>query len=143
MRSGHGRPLAEAGYNITNLHLTREDYASVGRAGEAARSAGCAPSPELLSRLAVGQLLRCDLDAAQQTVDRVGEDPTGLAVVVRVALGQLRGDDGPLQAAFANRPDADPALLISGSQQLIDLSDCPTDEPLPPPAGSPAPAPPN
>ena len=131
------RPLEESCYNITRIHFKRGDAASIKRAGEAARQAGCPDTPELLAPLAYAYFLLCEPAEARQIAERVGSDPTGMAVVVRVAEGLLRGDEAPLQQAIAANPNSDPAGLIAQARRLVlDVSDCSTDEPLPPPGGS-------
>ncbi|MDG1481021.1 MAG: hypothetical protein P8R54_15630 [Myxococcota bacterium] len=126
------RVLQESCYNVTLIHLRRDDPASIVRAGEAARQAGCLDSPELLGPLSVGYLLQCQLDAAEQTAALIGADPTGMAVVVRAAVGLARGDEAPLLSAIAAHPEADPTSLSGQARGLAER--CSTGA-LPPPPG--------
>jgi hypothetical protein len=125
------RVLEESCYNVTAAHLRRSDPASVVRAGEAARQAGCTDSPELLGPLSVGYLLLCQTDRAEEIAAGIGADPTGMAVVVRAAVGLTRGDEGPLREAIAAHPEADPAPLSAQARGLA--ARCATDAPPPPP----------
>jgi hypothetical protein len=122
------RVFEESCYNVTGIHLRRSDPDRIVSAGEAARQAGCTDSPELLGPLAVGYLLRCQPQRAEDIAGGIEADPTGMAVVVRSAAGLIRGDEGPLQAAIAAHPESDPAALSAQARGLADR--CATDAPL-------------
>jgi hypothetical protein len=90
------RPFTTACYNISRIHLAlgRPDMAVT--AGQTALEAGCEGSPELLAPMALAMALTGDWAAAESTARSVGDDPTGKAVLVRLAAAARRGDLAPL-----------------------------------------------
>jgi hypothetical protein len=90
------RPFATACYNITRIHLAlgRPDMAVT--AGQTALEAGCEGSSELLAPMALAMALTGDWAAAESTARSVGDDPTGKAVLVRLAAAARQGDLAPL-----------------------------------------------
>ncbi len=96
------KPYSGACYNVASLHLRRGDPETAAREGLRALEAGCRPSAELLAPLSLALALSGDWAEAERQVSRIeGEDPTGKAVIVRVALAARRGDLGPFEAASA------------------------------------------
>lgn len=113
------RVFQEACFSVTAIHLRRSDAEAAVRDGQRALRAGCARSAELLAPLAVA-LARLDRwEEAETLAGEIDADPTGLAVVVRVAAGRHRGDDRPLQQALRDHPDADPEALERAVQWLM------------------------
>lgn len=100
------RPFTHSCYNITSIHLKRGDPASAVRDGLAALEAGCEASPELLAPLSLAQAVTGDWAGAEATATRVAQDPTGKAVLVRVAAAARRGEFEPFDAAAGSAPEA-------------------------------------
>jgi len=73
-------------FGVSSLALRRGMPAEAAAEGLRALQAGCAPSPELLAPTAVGLVATGRWSEAQPLIDAVHVDPTGMAVVVRVAL---------------------------------------------------------
>lgn len=113
------RVFQESCFNITAIHLHRGDPAAAVRDGEQALRAGCARSPELLAPLSVALARLGRWDEAEALAVQIEDDPTGLAVVVRVAAGRQRGDSGPLEEALRENPEADPAALERAVQWVV------------------------
>lgn len=93
-------PYPNACRALVPVHLQRGDPATAAIEGERALEAGCRPVPELLAPLSLALALTGRWEQAEQRVSQIqGEDPTGKAVIVRVAIAARRGDDGPFDAA--------------------------------------------
>lgn len=90
-------------FKLTALQLERGDPAGAVAEGERGLAAGCAPSPELLAPLALAYAAVGRWDDAESTAGEVGADPTGKAVVVRVAAAARRGDLQPLYTEGGDR----------------------------------------
>lgn len=97
------KPRQQACFNLTSLQLQRGDPAGAVSEGERGLAAGCAPSPELLAPLALAYAAVGRWGEAEVTAMEVDADPTGKAVVVRVAAAARRGDLEPLRAAGGTR----------------------------------------
>lgn len=93
-------------FRLTLLQLERDDLAGVVAEGERGLAAGCDPSPELLAPLALAYAVLGRWDEAESTANEVDADPTGKAVVVRVAAAARRGDLQPLFDEGGNRVEA-------------------------------------
>lgn len=100
------RPYDHSCFNITAIHLKRGDPAAAVRDGQAALAAGCAPSPELLGPLSIALAATGDWEAAERAAAQVGPDPTGKAVLVRVAAAARRGDLAPFDAVAGGSREA-------------------------------------
>lgn len=112
-------PSAHACYNVARIHLKRGDPAAAARAGQAALGAGCSPTPELVAPTAVGLAATGRWEAAAELARRVDHDPTGQAIVVRVAAAARRGDLGPLHQAQASGK-GDPVALAKQVAWLLE-----------------------
>ncbi len=113
------RPDPYPCYNITSVHLKRGDPASAVRAGRSALERGCEASPELLAPLAVALAATASWDQAEELAASIGKDPTGLAVVVRVAAAFRRGDTSPLLAE-AQQNSVDTSPLVEQAAWLLE-----------------------
>jgi hypothetical protein len=78
-------------------------------AGEEALEAGCEPSAELVAPLALAYALTGDWGKALQRSAKVGADPTGKAILARLAAQAAMGDVQPLSEATAD-PDGERLL---------------------------------
>jgi len=83
-------------YNITRIHLALGRPDEAVRAGHAALEAGCERSAELTAPMALAMALTGDWSAAETMAISIGSDPTGKAVLVRLAAAARRGDMAPL-----------------------------------------------
>lgn len=116
------KPMHEACYRISAVHLTRGDPAAAVQDGQAALDAGCPATPELLGPMAVAQAGLGNWDDAEVMALELAPDPTGLSTIVAVAAGARRGNLGPLRVALAAHPDADPAGLYQQVAWLLSMS---------------------
>ena len=105
------RPFDTGCYNITRIHLAlgRPDQAI--EVGRAALAAGCARSPELVAPMAVALAITGDWTAAEAAAHSVGRDPTGKAVLVRLAARARAGDLAPLRAELVTAGPTGPRLI--------------------------------
>jgi hypothetical protein len=93
------RPFEPACFNITRVHLSLGDPSAAVGAGREALLAGCSESPELMAPLSVALAATGDWPSAERMANRIGQDPTGKAIVVRIAAQSRLGNLGPLRAA--------------------------------------------
>jgi len=117
------RPFPESCYNITRIHLAlaqpgniasvRAQAALAVGAGRKALQAGCARSPELVAPLARALAITGDWAAAETEAKTVRQDPTGWAIVVRLAARARVEDLAPLRGELATAGEQ--------GQKLIDL----------------------
>ncbi len=117
-------PFAESCYRVAAIHLKRQDPAAAAQAGRRALTQGCAPSPELLAPTAVGLFIIGSVDEAEAMAGRLRSDPTGLAVLVRLAAAARRGDIEPFFAAQASGA-GDPEQLRAQVAWLLDQAQLP------------------
>jgi hypothetical protein len=103
------RPFHESCFNITRIHLKRGFPKQAITAGEEALEAGCEPSAELVAPLALAYALTGDWGKALQRSAKVGADPTGKAILARLAAQAAMGDVQPLSEATAD-PDGERLL---------------------------------
>lgn len=100
------RPFHESCYNVTRIHLKLGDPARAIEAGQEALDAGCEESPELVAPLALAYALEGQWESADSMARGIGSDPTGKAVLVRLASAAALGDIEPLRAATTDAPAA-------------------------------------
>ncbi|MCB9745295.1 MAG: hypothetical protein H6741_08910 [Alphaproteobacteria bacterium] len=112
-------PFPHACFNATRLHLDRGEPGAAVENGRFALARGCEPSPELLAPLAVAEASVGQWEEAEVTASRVGQDPTGLAVIVRVAAAARHGELGPFTEAVGQ---GDPAALAGQVRWLLEQS---------------------
>ncbi len=105
-------PAPHACWNIARLQLQRGDPAAAARDGLAALDAGCPRDPELLAPTALGLVVGGAWDRAEALALDVpeGGDPTGQAVLVRLAVGLHRGETGGIAAVAGPDPARQRAL---------------------------------
>jgi hypothetical protein len=85
-----------------------------------ALSRGCARSPELLAPTALGLALGGRWDEALSLANEVERDPTGKAVLVRLAGAVRAGDTDPLRQMAAASPEG--GRLIEMVAALLDAA---------------------
>lgn len=112
------RPFAHSCYNVVSLQLKRGDLGAAVHDGRRALENGCARSPELLAPLALALALTGQWEEAEARAAEVGVDPTGKAVLVRIAAAARRGDFAPFEAAAAGQPEARAALAAQVARVL-------------------------
>jgi protein O-mannosyl-transferase len=112
-------PFPHACYNALRLQLQVHGPAAAAELGPRALQAGCPPVPELMAPWALSLALTGRWEEAEEQARAVSEDPTGLAVVVRVAADLRRGSDEELQRAIAAHPEADPQALRGAATSLL------------------------
>lgn len=112
-------PYVEGCYSVARVQLRRGDLSGAVQDGEAALAAGCPPVPELIAPLSVALAHQGNWDRAEQLANQVQQDPTGMAVVVRVAAAWRRGDSRPMDAAIRQNPSADPQGLYNAVASLL------------------------
>jgi hypothetical protein len=105
------RAFHESCYNVTRVHLKLNQPAEAIRVGRAALAAGCEPSPELVAPLALALALEGEWEEANEYAQSVGSDPTGKAVIVRLAAQAQAGNLKPLNDAM-NTTDGVGAMQI-------------------------------
>ncbi len=93
------RPFHESCYNVTRIHLKLDAPERAIAAGNEALEAGCEKSPELMAPLALAHALEGQWAVAAEIVEGIGKDPTGKAVLVRLAASAAGGDTEPLRQA--------------------------------------------
>jgi len=98
------RPFHESCYNVTRIHLKLGDPARAIEAGQEALMAGCDDSPELLAPLALAHALEGQWSVAASIASGIGPDPTGKALLVRLASAAALGDTEPLREATRDAP---------------------------------------
>ena len=103
------RPFHESCYNITRIHLKRGIPKQAIAVGEEALEAGCEPSAELVAPLALAYALTGDWAKALQRSAKVDTDPTGKAILARLASQAAMGDVQPLKEATSG-PDGERLL---------------------------------
>ena len=113
------RPFPEACYNAASIHLKRGRPDAAAAAGRRALVNGCPRSPELLAPTAVGVAIGGGWDEAEGLAAEIHRDPTGMAILVRLAAAVRRGDLAPLDAAKASGA-GDPALLQTQVAWLLE-----------------------
>lgn len=104
-------------FGVASLELRRAGPGAAAEAGLRALSAGCAPSPELLGPTAVGLAATGRWDEARPLAAALrgaGPDPTGLGVVLQVALEARERQRRALDAAGA------PAGLVTQAAYLLE-----------------------
>ena len=105
------RPFETGCYNITRIYLALGRPAEAVRAGTAALHSGCAHSPELVAPMSVALAITGDWKAAEALAGSVGRDPTGKAVLVRLAARARAGDFEPLRAELVTAGPAGSRLI--------------------------------
>ncbi len=106
------RPFQPACYNISRIHLRLSEPRTAVVVAREALEAGCDASPELMAPLAVALAATGDWNAAEQVANQIEQDPTGKAIVVRIAASARRGNYGPLRAATeASGGERSPQLI--------------------------------
>lgn len=120
-----GPPAAHACWNIARNELAMGDFAGAAAAGQAALDAGCAPDPELVAPAAVGLVAVGRFDDAAALAARVlpGPDPTGLLVLVGLAVELHRGDAAGLKAVAGPNPERQRALAAQVDRLLAAAGD--------------------
>lgn len=120
-----GPPAAHACWNIARNELAMGDFAGAAELGVAALDAGCAPDPELVAPAAVGLVGLGRFDAADALAARVlpGPDPTGLLVLVGLAVALHRGDASGLAAVAGPDPLRQRALATQVDRLLAAAGD--------------------
>jgi len=97
-------PFHESCFNITRIHLKRGIPKQAIAAGEEALEAGCEPSAELVAPLALAYALTGDWPRALLRASKVDTDPTGKAILARLAAQAALGKVQPLKEATSG-PD--------------------------------------
>ena len=115
------RPFPEACYNAAQIHLKRGRPDAAAAAGRRALVNGCPRSPELLAPTAIGVAIGGGWEEAEGLAAEIPRDPTGMAILVRLAAAVRRGDRAPLDAAKASGA-GDPALLQTQVAWLLEQS---------------------
>jgi hypothetical protein len=115
-------PFEAACYNITRIHLRLGDPLAAVRTGQLALEAGCAPSPELLAPLAVALALTGDWGEAERVANQVDQDPTGKAIIVRLAAQARVGNLEPLRVAIKEAGGEPVTELIRQVAWLVEQS---------------------
>lgn len=93
------RAFHESCYNVTRIHLKLRNPARAIEVGREALDAGCEASPELMAPLALAHALEGEWNAAMRRAEGIESDPTGKAVVARLAAAAALGDLEPLRRA--------------------------------------------
>jgi hypothetical protein len=93
------RAFHESCYNVTRIHLKLRNPARAIEVGREALDAGCEASPELMAPLALAHALEGEWTAAMGRAEGIESDPTGKAVVARLAAAAALGDLEPLRRA--------------------------------------------
>ena len=93
------RPFHESCFNVTRIHLKLGDPERAIAVGNEALEMGCEASAELVAPLALAHALEGEWSAAARTARTVATDPTGKALVARLAASAAMGDLVPLERA--------------------------------------------
>jgi len=116
---GPPRPFHESCYNVTRIQLKLGDPARAIDVGQEALEAGCAASPELLAPLALAHALEGEWEAALIQANRLQEDPTGKALIARLASQAALGDTQALREAV----DAEGPALEAQVMKVLEHGD--------------------
>ena len=93
------QPFHESCFNVTRIHLKLGDPKRAIAVGNEALEAGCDASAELVAPLALAYALEGEWASAIRTAQVIPTDPTGKALVARLAAGAAMGDLEPLERA--------------------------------------------
>jgi hypothetical protein len=113
-------PIPAACYNVAAAHIRLGEPLRAAELGLLALSRGCARSPELLAPTALGLALGGRWDEALSLANEVERDPTGKAVLVRLAGAVRAGDTDPLRQMAAASPEG--GRLIEMVAALLDAA---------------------
>ena len=94
------RPFHESCYNVTRIQLKLGDPEAAIVVGREAEQAGCEVTPELVAPVALAHALVGEWDESLSQASRLDEDPTGKALIARLASQAALGDVQPLREAI-------------------------------------------
>ncbi|MEC7984993.1 MAG: hypothetical protein VX278_07510 [Myxococcota bacterium] len=112
-------PYRHSCYNVTQIHLLREDPTSAIRVGEAALEAGCEPSAELLSPLALAHASQGNWKRAEDLVRNQTRDPRGHIKLLRLVFQARKRNWNTLQETFQRLSVKERDMLIRNIDWLL------------------------
>ena len=108
-------PYQHSCYNITWIHLLREDMDRIIISGEAAIQAGCEQTAELEAPLALAYLTKGRWQDAKRTLAKSTRDPRNIFQLVRISLMVKERDETVLSIPLFQRAKEDVAKLLRES----------------------------